>query len=105
MADLRAFASDVFQNGAHAVLFLPTLPPPLGLAVLETLAMHLAEDSLSQQPTAPTRARLLDALDAVRQQIMAWELPVTPPPDEDPRVELAWSATLFVQEDPPASAS
>src|SRR5262249_43604703 len=64
MSLLRWYAAQVFAAGAHAVILLPTLPPALGEAVLQTIARHLASDDLPDVPC------LLQALAATRQIII-----------------------------------
>jgi hypothetical protein len=52
-SDLRAFAADLFANGASTVLVLPSLPPALATHVLSTLAAGLSGE------TPLTRGRML----------------------------------------------
>jgi hypothetical protein len=87
-ASLRLFAAQVFDAGAHNVLVVPPLSEDVAAEGLRRVASTL------RGPSAPHRSQLLDATEALRQQILTSPLP----PDDGE--EVALDLCLFARSAP-----
>jgi hypothetical protein len=75
MAELRAFAAELFSEGAPAVLALPPLPPELAASVLQLIAAEL-----QKRPRGSQLLRLAALASRIRQEIAGWQPPDAPDP-------------------------